>query len=448
MQSVEKMEELRKDNRAESQSNFDKEFSVVIGYEPIKMELKRIIDIMVNPKKYRELGVSTPKGVLIDGNPGLGKTLIANCFIKASGRKAFVCRKDKPDGDFVKEIKETYEKAKQNAPSIVFLDDMDKFANEDRNHRNAEEYVTIQSCIDATKNLEVFTIATTNDLDNLPRSLLRVGRFDKHFTLESPTGEDAEKIIAYYLSQKKFVSTVNINQISKILNGSSCAELETVINEAGIYAGYENKDKIEMSDIIRAAMRVIFKAPEMLTKEQNHYLKETAYHEAGHAVVAEVLEPESVNIVSVKTYAGSVGGVTSYHQSENYFYDKKYMENRVISLLAGKAASELIFGKVDVGANNDIHRARDIVERFVDNYCSYGFDRFEFQSNHSNDLMVRRESLIFSEMDRYYQMTKKILVQNREFLDKLANALVEKETLVTEEVQEIKNSCKIVEFNF
>ena len=100
MQIVEKMEELRKENKAESQSNFDKEFSVVIGYEPIKMELKRIIDIMVNPKKYRELGVSTPKGVLIDGNPGLGKTLIANCFIKASGRKAFVCRKDKPDGDF------------------------------------------------------------------------------------------------------------------------------------------------------------------------------------------------------------------------------------------------------------------------------------------------------------------------------------------------------------
>ena len=92
MQNVKKMEELRKDNRAESQSNFDKEFSVVIGYEPIKMELKRIIDIMVNPEKYRELGVSTPKGVLIDGNPGLGKTLIANCFIKASGRKAFVCR--------------------------------------------------------------------------------------------------------------------------------------------------------------------------------------------------------------------------------------------------------------------------------------------------------------------------------------------------------------------
>ena len=253
---------------------------------------------------------------------------------------------------------------------------------------------------------------------------------------------------AYYLSQKKFVDSVNVKQVARILAGSSCAELETIINEAGVYAGYENKEKIEMSDIIRAAMRVIYEAPEELSNEQKRFIKETAYHEAGHAVVAEVLEPESVNIVSVKKYTGDIGGITSYHQDEDYFHSKKYMENRVLSLLAGKAATELVYGDVDVGANNDIHRARDIVERFVDNYCSYGFDRFEFQHNHSNDLMVRRESLIFSEMDRYYQMTKKLLIQNREFLDKLVNALVEKETLVTEEVQKIKKSCKIVELNF
>ena len=241
---------------------FEKEFSVVIGYEPIKHELKRIIDIMNNPQKYRDLGVSTPRGVLLDGKPGLGKTLMANCFINASGRKAFVCRKDKPDGDFVKEIRRVYEEAKNNAPSIVFLDDMDKFANEDEEHLNAEEFVTIQSCIDETKNVEVFTIATTNDLRCLPKSLLRAGRFDKNFRLTSPKGEDAEKIIQYYLSQKKFVDDVNVKQIARMLAGSSCAELETVINEAGIYAGFENKTKIDMDDIVRASMRVIFNAPE------------------------------------------------------------------------------------------------------------------------------------------------------------------------------------------
>ena len=135
---------------------FDREFAVVIGYEPIKMELKRIIDIMLNPEKYKKLGVTTPRGVLFNGGPGLGKTLLANCFIRASGRKTFTCRKDKPNGDFVREIKNVFEDAKNNAPSIVFLDDMDKFANEDEYHENAEEFVTIQSCIDEVKNFEVF----------------------------------------------------------------------------------------------------------------------------------------------------------------------------------------------------------------------------------------------------------------------------------------------------
>ena len=448
MQNINKINELKISKFKQKESSFDEDFSAVIGYEPIKLEIKRIIDIMNNPQKYKDLGVSTPRGLLLDGKPGLGKTLIANCFIKASRRKAFVCRKDRPDGDFVKEIRRVFEEAKENAPSIVFLDDMDKFANEDENHTNAEEFVTIQSCIDDVKDFEVFTISTTNDLKNLPDSLLRVGRFDKQFTLKCPRGEDSEKIIAYYLSQKKFVDDVNIKQAARILVGSSCAELETVINEAGVYAGYENKKMIDMSDIIRAAMRVIYDAPEVLSVEQKNFIKETAYHEAGHSVVAEVLEPESVNIVSVKKYAGDVGGITSYYQDENYFCTKKYMENRVISLLAGKAATELVYGLVDVGTISDIRRARTIVTRFVDDYCSYGFDKFEFEHEHSNELRSRRENLIFSEMERYYQLAKKLLIQNREFLDKLANALVEKETLITEDVQAIKNTCKIIEFNF
>lgn len=285
-------------------------------------------------------------------------------------------------------------------------------------------------------------------MNYIPDSLLRVGRFDKNFKLESPTSEDAEKIIAYYLSKKKFVDTINVKQIARILSGYSCAQLETVINEAGIYTGYENKEKFEMNDIIKAAMRVIYKAPEVLSQKENRNKKLFAYHEAGHAVVAEVLEKGSVNIVSVKTHSGNTGGVTSYYQDEDYFFDKKFMENRVLTLLGGKSATEIVFGVVDVGANNDIHRARDIVERFVDNYCSYGFDKFAYARAHSNEFIAKQENLIFSEMERYYQLSKKILIQNREFLDKLASALIEKETLITEDIKKIKESCKIVECNF
>ena len=173
----------------------EKAFQPVIGYESIKRELYRICDIMLNRSFYEKLGVSVPRGLLLSGAPGLGKTLMANCFINASGRKTFVCRKDKPDGDFVNHIKSIFEKAVENAPSIVFLDDMDKFANGDEYHRNSEEFVTVQSCIDDTKGKDVFVLATINDRDSIPSSLLRAGRFDNRIEVEAHVGEDAEKIV-------------------------------------------------------------------------------------------------------------------------------------------------------------------------------------------------------------------------------------------------------------
>ena len=415
-----------------------KDFDKVIGYDDIKLELERCLDTMNNVEKYQKLGAKIPKGILLNGKPGVGKTLMATCFIKASGRQAFVCRKDKPNGEFVTAIKDTFKKAKENTPSIVFLDDMDKFANEDDNHRNAEEYVTIQACIDDVKDADVFILATTNCIRNLPDSLIRVGRFDKVIKVNNPIGDDAEKIIDYYLSQKQNIGNVNAKDIARLLNGGSCAELETVINEAAIYAGFDGKDKIEMEDLIRACLRVIFDAPESLSKEDKLNIKKIAFHEAGHAVVAEILEPGSINIVSVKNYSGDKGGVTSYEISKGYWYSKQLMENRVISLLGGKAATEIIFNEVDVGANSDLHRAFEIVERFVDNYCSYGFDKFERRAC-SNDLYEKRDNKIAEDMQLYYNKAKEILFKNRELLDSVANELLEKETITYKEIQEIKS---------
>ena len=413
------------------------EFDKIIGYKDVKAELFRICDVIKNADKYKALGVAPIGGLLLDGDPGVGKTLMANCFIKESGRKSFVCRKNKPDGEFVNEIKNVFTEAAGNAPSIILLDDMDKFANEDDYHRNAEEYVTVQSCIDEIKGKDVFVLATTNGTDNLPRSLLRSGRFDYVISVDAPEGKDAVEIVKYYLSQKKAVAEIDAEEIARLLNGKSCAVLETVINTAGQYAGYENKEMIGVDDIIRACLRVIYNAPESTAPHNPVVLERTAYHEAGHAVVAEILESGSVDLVSVRKNTGTVGGFTAYHNPDDYWISKTHMENRVIAILGGKAATELIFGEADTGANNDLHRAFDIVQRFADNYCSYGFGYWEGRDS-SSDRLLRREDRITADMETYYARARKILIDNKAFLEALAKRLQEKDTLVSSEIKEIK----------
>ena len=416
----------------------EKEFEEVIGYEYIKKELYRICDIMQNEAVYKRLGVSIPSGIILDGKPGMGKTLMAKCFINASGRTAYICRKDKPNGDFVNKIKQTFEEAKSKAPSVILLDDLDKFANEDERHIDAEEYVTVQACMDEVKGCNIFVIATTNDLKKLPTSLKRAGRFDCIINIESPGSEDAQKIVAHYIKGKNFVAEVDFQMITRLLNGASCADLETVINEAGIYAGYARKEKIDTEDIIKACMRVIYNEPEFGKPHSEKALKKIAYHEAGHAVVADLLSPNSVNFVSVRRHGGTVGGFTSYYQDEDYWLDIEEMKNRVKSVLGGKAATEMVFGVVDTGANSDIRRAFDIAERLVDNYCAYGFDSWEKSMNASLAVVERKEMRIYAELDQAYNAVKKLLAENRRYLDAIAGALMKKEILTSSDIAGIK----------
>ena len=415
-------------------------FETIIGYEDVKAELEIVLDTIKNPEKYKVLGVGTPRGILLHGDPGVGKTMLSKAFLTACARESFICRKDKPDGDFVKEIALVFEKAKESEPSVILLDDMDKYANEDSNRRDAEEYVTIQSCIDEIRDRDVFVIATANDIHKLPPSLMRAGRFDKIIEMKMPRGEDAVKIIEHYLAQKKTVADVDSREIARILDGNSCAQLESVINEAGIYAGFDGRKMIERGDLLRAAMRVIFNAPEALGCNDEYRLRRVAVHEAGHAVVAEVLEPESVNLVSINPHSGNVGGFTSYTASERYFYSISYMKNRVIALLGGKAASEMVYGETDVGCNSDLHRAFDIVERFVDDYCGFGFDKFE-RINSSPTLLEKKETYVHAELDRYYARAKQILAENRAFFERLVETLIEKRSLTAKDIERIKNGA-------
>ena len=416
-------------------SKFDK----VIGYEDIKAELIRICDVVKNPEKYARLGVQMPRGVMLWGKPGLGKTLMAKCFIEESGCKTFIIRKEKPDGEMVNAIRDVFNKAKAEGRTIVFLDDLDKFANEDNQHPDAEEYVAVQACIDSCKDSEVFVLATANDKWCLPDSLLRSGRFDKVIEIECPNGEDAVKVVNHYLSQKKSMGEVDAVLIARILEGHSCADLELVVNEAGIFAGFEGRVEISQQDILRAGMRLLFEGPEHIADTDFEYLKNIAIHEAGHVVIAEVFYPGSVNLVSICKYESSHGGYVSYQKINEYAKTSDVLEKVVMRSLGGKAAIEVVCGQVCVGCTDDVGDAFRLVSKLVDDFCAYGFEIFTYRQS-SEWLLAKNNQLVAKEVNRYYQQAKRILIENREFLDKLADALMEKKTLLQKDIKEIRTT--------
>lgn len=431
---------------------FMKAFDKIIGYASLKQELMQISDTLKNPQFYDKLGVSAPRGLLLYGEPGMGKSLMASAVIEESGRPVFRCRKDEPNGDFVKKIKATFEKAAENAPSIVFLDDMDKFANGDENHPDAEEYVTVQSCIDEVKGKEVFVLATANDIDCLPDSLCRPGRFDRTIEVEVPPREDAVEIIAHYLKSKRFVEGVDPTVIAKIMIGHSCADLETVINEAGLYAGYERAESITMEHFLKACLRTVFDKDGLANEQDDfsshlsdphHIASHMIYHEAGHAVVSEVLCPGSVTLVFAGNLRQEEGGFTrDYREPGSSLLE--WRKKRIITSLGGMAAMEQKFGLPDIGCASDLNYAFERVSHLLSDYCINGLSFYSRGFGDSEHLKASLEQAAAAEVERYYRKAKEIISANREFFEKLAAALAEKKLLSAVDVEKIREECRVV----
>ena len=413
-------------------SSFDK----IIGYETIKNELMQICDMINNKSVYEKLGAKLPMGVLLYGDPGLGKTLMAKCFIEECKLEAFTIRKNKSE-NFVEHISEVFKQAKEKAPAIIFLDDMDKFANEDNNHRDAEEYVAVQAGIDDVKGTGVFVLATVNEHHKLPRSLTRSGRFDRCIEVCSPNSQDCVKIIKHYLADKKVADDINIEDISKMISYSSCAELETIMNEAAILAGFKRKECIEMSDIVSSVLKMEYNSPDDFTKITDAELKKIAYHEAGHLVMSEILCPGSIGLASVRTSGrNSVGGfVRRCKKLPN-------AESHILVSLSGKAAVELNYGICADGCESDIKRAFECIRDEISENGSMGFSMVDV-ANHrfpetSESLNSRNESIVQTELERYFYKAKEIILKNKEFLDTVVCALIEKETLLSSDIKKIR----------
>ncbi len=218
-------------------------FDKIIGYDAVKNELIRMADVLAHPDVYAALGVTVPKGLLLHGDPGVGKTLMVNSLIEASGLPSFICRRDTPDGDFVLKIKGIFDDAAKKAPAIVFLDDLDKFAKSEEDSFNQEEFVAVQAAIDNLNGKKVFVVATANDIDFLPPSLVRPGRFDKTLRIHNPSGQEAVEIIQHYLSGKPLEDDIDVSYIAKLLQNQSCAVLETAVNAAVCW-----RDLIELTE--------------------------------------------------------------------------------------------------------------------------------------------------------------------------------------------------------
>lgn len=416
-------------------------FDKVIGYAKEKEELFQLCDMARDPEKYAALGVRLPRGIMLYGVPGVGKTLMASALVEEMGRKCYICRKDKANGEFIDSIRETFEIAKQNAPSVIFLDDLDKFAS-DSYLNSPEELVAVQSGIDDVRWSDVLVVATANDIGRLPYSLLRDGRFDRAIEICPPNRKEATEIVRHYLSDKNVAGDVTAESVARLLDGNSCATLETVLNEAGIYAGYEGKTAIGREHIIRAALRKVFRADEVDEPVSDAVKEEVAFHEAGHTVVSLAFDRESVGMVSVRPSGSDARGVTQLFKSDDYFGSYDRMHERVVILLAGRAAVELKFGRLDVGAASDIRRASVIVQRFITQYAACGFDLTEPDEDdlltaetHTDRIISERSAMIA----RCYEEAKAVLRKNWTFTEKLAAALIERNTLVFDEIEEL---CK------
>ena len=390
-----------------------------------------------NPEIYQELGASINEGVILSGRPGTGKTTMANCLIQSTKRKAYILRKKDADGQFIKTISSVFEEAKKNAPSIVLLDDLDKFSDKDDENCDAEEFVTVQSCIDEARGTGVFVIATVNDIRKIPDSLLRAGRLGKRLKIRVPKKAEAMEIIRHYLSKSRKSADLDEKSIAGMLDGKSCATLENVINNAAIKAAFNRQEKVTMQNIVDSCLDLIFDAPESEDRLPEDIRKRIAYHESGHAVVSEILDPGSVSIVSIrKTNDGDYGFVRYSRSEENCDTSAEFNETMIKASLAGKATTEIVFGEVDMGANADLHNAFKRAKHLVDNHCMFGFQNW-IEDDNTAVAAENRNRAMAMVLEKNYLEVKKLLVEHRELLDRMASELMEKTTLVYSDIQAI-----------
>ena len=416
----------------------DKFDEKVIGYDSIKETLRQIADVLKRPEAYKEKGVSMPRGLLMESAPGLGKSLMASILMEESGRKSFVFRRINEGNTFLGEMKDIFDVAKEEAPSILLLEDLNLYV--ESNSPYVPEWACLQACIDETSDADIFVIATTNDTRYMPQSLLRPGRFDYILNLNPPLGKTAENIVSYYLRDKNLAKDVQISDIVKAMPQVSCATLETVMNLAAINSVYRDHAHVQKEDIIDALLKVVYNLRKADCEEDPQEHQMIAVHEAAHAVVGEVLHSGSIGIITIRGSHGAIGGMESgfavYAKSEEEFQDE------IIKTLAGKAGTALIYGIMDIRAAADIKKADQLLDIWLCHFAGGGFSGVEPGENRlSEPRLSYNEAIKSAKLEELYRRSYKILYDNRDFLLAVQKELLEHETLLNSDLAKIRESC-------
>ena len=440
-------------------------FDDVAGIDEEKEELQEIVEFLKNPKKFTDMGARIPKGVLLVGQPGTGKTLLAKAVAGEAGVPFFIIS----GSDFVEmfvgvgasRVRDLFEEAKRNAPCIIFIDEIDAVGRQrgaglggghDEREQTLNQMLVEMDGFSANEG--VIVLAATNRPDVLDKALLRPGRFDRQIVVPAPDVKAREQILEVHSKKKKLAEDVDLKVIAKNTSGFTGADLENLLNEAALLTARRDKQEIGEKEIEDAMIKVTM-GPEKKTRVRSNKEKRlVAYHEAGHAVVSKFLPTQDpVHEISIIP-RGMAGGYTMYRPAEDKsFISKTEMEENIVSLLGGRVSEQLVLGDISTGASNDIERSTQIAKSMCTKYgmsdrigtITLGSSQdevflgrdFAQEKSYSEETAGIIDEEIKNIIDHAYEEAKSILSKNRDKLDKVAAVLIEKEKITGDEFDQI-----------